>query len=155
MKHKNMSDMIEEYIKRSLSDEGQVEIKRNELADLFNCVPSQINYVINTRFTIEHGYTVESKRGGGGYIRIVKLQIKSNTEMLDRMKRVIGNRITEKDAQITVQTLYDYDYMNRREAQIMLAAISQDNYTGNPLIDEQIRSNVLLSMIKLLILKNK
>ena len=75
--------------------------------------------------------------------------------MLDRMKRVIGNRITEKDAQITIQTLYDYDYMNRREAQIMLAAISQDNFTGNPLIDEQLRSNVLLSMIKLLILKNK
>ena len=52
MKHKNMSDMIEEYIKRALSDEGQIEIKRNELADLFNCVPSQINYVINTRFTM-------------------------------------------------------------------------------------------------------
>ena len=150
-----MSDMIEEYIKRALSDDGRIEIKRNELADLFNCVPSQINYVINTRFTIEHGYTVESKRGGGGYIRIVKLQVKSNTEMLDRMKRIIRDRISEKDAQIIIQTLYENEYMNRREAQIMLAAISSDNFTGSPLIDDQIRSNTLLSMIKLLILKTK
>lgn len=149
-----MSDMIEEYIKRALNDNGRIEIKRNELADLFNCVPSQINYVINTRFTIEHGYTVESKRGGGGYIRIVKLQVKSNTEMLDRMKRIIGDYISEKDAQIIIQTLYESDYMSRREAQIMLAAIRADNYTGSPLIDNQIRSNTLLSMITLLILKN-
>ena len=111
--------------------------------------------MINTRFTIEHGYTVESKRGGGGYIRIVKLQVKSNTEMLDRMKRIIGDRISEKDAQIIIQTLYESEYMHRREAQIMLAAIRSDNFTGSPLIDDQIRSNTLLSMIKLLILKNK
>ena len=149
-----MSDMIEEYIKRSLSDDGRIEIKRNELADLFNCVQSQINYVINTRFTIEHGDTVEIKRGGGGYIRIVKLQVKSNTEMLDRMKRIIGDIVSEKDAQIIIQTLYESDYMSRREAQIMLAAIKTDNYTGRPLIDNQIRSNTLLSMITLLILKN-
>lgn len=155
MKNRNMSDMIEEYLKRALREEGRVEIKRNELADLFDCVPSQINYVINTRFTMQHGYAVESKRGGGGYIRIIKLQVKSNTEMIERMSQIIGDRVTEKEAQIIIQTLYDNEYMTRREAQIMLAAIHQENYTGNPVLDEQLRSNILLSMLELLILKNK
>ena len=66
MENKNMSDMIEEYLKDVIREQGRIEIKRHELADLFDCVPSQINYVINTRFTIQHGYAVESKRGGGG-----------------------------------------------------------------------------------------
>ena len=73
---RNISDIIESYLKQVLemSEKEIVEIKRNEIADKFQCVPSQINYVINTRFTIEKGYVVESKRGGGGYIRIIKVQ---------------------------------------------------------------------------------
>jgi len=64
---RNISDIIENYLKQVLemSDQDNVEIKRSEIADRFQCVPSQINYVINTRFTIERGYLVESKRGGG------------------------------------------------------------------------------------------
>src|SRR5690625_1258113 len=71
---RNISDIIEEYLKKKLSDKGKnvIEIKRSEIANQFQCVPSQINYVINTRFTIEKGYLVESKRGGGGYIRIIR-----------------------------------------------------------------------------------
>ena len=71
---RNISDIIEEYLKQVLekSEEEIVEIKRSEIANKFQCVPSQINYVINTRFTLERGYIVESKRGGGGFIRIIK-----------------------------------------------------------------------------------
>lgn len=72
MNHHNTSDLIEAYLKKILEDSETIEIRRAEMANLFNCVPSQINYVINTRFTIQRGYTVESKRGGGGYIRIEK-----------------------------------------------------------------------------------
>ncbi len=150
-----MSDMIEEYLKRAIREQGRIEIKRNELAELFNCVPSQINYVINTRFTIQHGYAVESKRGGGGYIRIIKMQIQNDTELLDRMSRIIGHTITEKEAQIIIQTLYENELMTRREAQMMLAAIEQNNYTGNQTVDKQVRANILISMIRRLILKNK
>ena len=73
---RNISDVIESYLKQILemSQQDILEIKRNEIADKFQCVPSQINYVINTRFTIERGYLVESKRGGGGYIRIMKVK---------------------------------------------------------------------------------
>ncbi|HLR88643.1 MAG TPA: CtsR family transcriptional regulator [Atopostipes sp.] len=149
-----MSDMIEEYLKKALQDEGKIEIQRNEIAELFNCVPSQINYVINTRFTMQHGYNVESKRGGGGYIRIVKIQVNSNTDLLERMSQIIGNHVTEKEGQVIIRTLYKNDLMTSREAQIMLAAIAQENYSGNQLIDNQLRAKILLSMIDLLILKN-
>lgn len=155
MGNRNMSDMIEEYLKNALQAEGKIEIQRNEVAELFNCVPSQINYVINTRFTMQHGYNVESKRGGGGYIRIVKIQVNSNADLLERMSQIIGNHVSEKEGQIIIGTLYDNDLMTSREAQIMLAAIAQQNYSGNQLIDNQLRANILLSMIELLILKNK
>ena len=74
-----MSDMIEEFIKELFEEENKIEIQRNDLAEKFNCVPSQINYVISTRFRPSQGYYVESKRGGGGHIRIKKINItKSN-----------------------------------------------------------------------------
>ncbi len=150
-----MSDMIEEYLKSVLMEEGKIEIQRNEIAELFDCVPSQINYVINTRFTVQHGYSVESKRGGGGYIRIVKIQINDDPDFLSEMHRIIGGHSTEKEAQIIIQTLYENELMTYREANIMLAAIQQANYSGNQMIDNQIRANILFSMIKFLILKNK
>ena len=66
-----MSDIIEDFIKQLINEtDGSIEIQRNELANYFKCVPSQINYVIDTRFTTERGYYVESRRGGGGYIKI-------------------------------------------------------------------------------------
>lgn len=148
-----MSDMIEEYLKKAINEDGKIEIQRNEIAALFDCVPSQINYVINTRFTIQHGYAVESKRGGGGYIRIVEMQLNDDIELLEKMYEVIGNNVSEKEAQIIIQTLFDSDLMTKREAQIMLAAIEQVNFSGKQIIDKQLRANILLSMIKLLILK--
>ena len=76
----NISDIIEQYLKQvlELSEREIVEIRRSEIADKFQCVPSQINYVINTRFTVERGYLVESKRGGGGFIRIAKVKNRSH-----------------------------------------------------------------------------
>lgn len=154
MGNRNMSDMIEEYLKNALKDEGRIEIQRNEIAELFDCVPSQINYVINTRFTVQHGYSVESKRGGGGYIRIIKVQVNSESDFLNDMAQIIGNHMSEKEGQVIIETLYNHELMTYREAQMMLAAIEQQNYSGNLMLDNQIRANVLLSMIKLLVLKN-
>ena len=75
MADENISDLIEHYLKEILAENEQVKIRRSEIAGLFDVVPSQINYVINTRFTIQNGYIVESKRGGGGYIRIEKVHL--------------------------------------------------------------------------------
>ena len=83
----SISDIIERYLKKIIneSEDGVIEIKRSELADIFQCVPSQINYVISTRFTVEKGYIVESKRGGGGFIRIQKVRYKNRHEIFDEM----------------------------------------------------------------------
>ena len=74
MNNKTISDIIEEFIMNSLDDGQFIELSRNDLAKFFSCVPSQINYVLNTRFTVNRGFVVESQRGGGGYIKVVRVQ---------------------------------------------------------------------------------
>lgn len=142
-----MSDIIEAYLKKVLKQQEKVEIRRSEIAELFNCVPSQINYVINTRFTVQQGYLVESKRGGGGYIRIMKVRLLDESEILERMINIIGKSISEKDAQSVVQTLYEDDIISKREAKLMLVAMDQSLYTGNRIVDNQLRANLLKSML--------
>ncbi|WP_279489823.1 CtsR family transcriptional regulator [Lactiplantibacillus pentosus] len=126
MQSQNISDIIEKYLKSILADSEHVEIRRSEIADLFNVVPSQINYVIKTRFTIQNGYLVESKRGGGGYIRIEKVNLVDDADVLDSLIQVIGDSITQRDAYAVVQSLYEDDVLNRREAQLILVAIDHD-----------------------------
>jgi len=142
-----MSDIIEAYLKDVLSKKEQVEIKRSEIANLFDCVPSQINYVINTRFTIQQGYLVESKRGGGGYIRINKVKLLDESKVLARMIKIIGKRISEKDAVSIVQTLYDEDIVTKREGKLMLVAMKKTLYTGDVTIDNLVRANILKTML--------
>ncbi len=101
----NISDIIEQYLKQvlNMSDQDIVEIKRSEIANKFQCVPSQINYVINTRFTLERGYIVESKRGGGGYIRIMKVKAKSEAQLIDQLIELVGHRISQSNAEDVVK----------------------------------------------------
>lgn len=142
-----MTDIIEAYLKKVLQQQEQVEIRRSEIAQLFDCVPSQINYVINTRFTIQKGYLVESKRGGGGYIRIIKVQVLDDLDMLNTMIEIIGDSITEKDARSVVQKLYEDDIITKREAKLMLVAMDKSLYTGERVIDNRLRSNLLRTML--------
>lgn len=142
-----MTDIIEAYLKKVLNQKEQVEIKRSEIAQIFDCVPSQINYVINTRFTIQKGYLVESKRGGGGYIRIIKVQVLDDLDMLNTMIDIIGDTIAEKDARSVVQKLYDEDIITKREAKLMLVAMDKSLYTGDRRIDDRVRSNLLRTML--------
>ncbi len=142
-----MTDIIEAYLKKVLNQKEQVEIRRNEIAELFDCVPSQINYVINTRFTVQKGYLVESKRGGGGYIRIIKVQILDELDMLNTMIEIIGNNISERDAKSIVQKLYDEEIISKREAKLMIVAMDKSLYTGDRVIDNRVRANLLRSML--------
>ena len=94
---KNISDIIEGYLK-AIIEEGskeQIEIKRSEIAEKFQCVPSQINYVINTRFTQDRGYLVESKRGGGGYIRILRVRAHTKADLIEHIIQTLENGASE------------------------------------------------------------
>ena len=122
--HMKMSDVIADFIGEMLSSGGGVaEVQRKSLADRFSCVPSQINYVIETRFTPEHGYLVESQRGGGGYIRIVRLMDDKQRTLLEAA-RGIGGRLTQNDAARLTRALLSAELLTQREAQLLLSACS-------------------------------
>lgn len=146
---RNISDIIENYLKQVLemSDQDIVEIKRSEIADKFQCVPSQINYVINTRFTIERGYLVESKRGGGGYIRIIKVQTYDHAHLIDNILSLIHTRISQSSAEDVIYRLVEEDVVTNREAKIMLSVLDRSVlYIELPQRDE-LRARMLKAML--------
>lgn len=122
----NLSDLIEQYIKKILNENFEVELRRQQIADHFNVVPSQINYVIKTRFDAKHGYYVESKRGGGGYIRIVKLQFVNTGELIEKIKSEIGTVLTVNDAATIVNQLINDKIIDVDCGAIMMSAIDND-----------------------------
>ena len=143
---KNISDIIENYLKQimKMNESEVVEIKRNEIADKFQCVPSQINYVINTRFTIEKGYVIESKRGGGGYIRIIKVHL------IDQLLLLIENRTPQNNAEDVIFRLVEEEVITNREARIMMSVIDRSVlYIDLPHRDE-LRARMLKAMLQTL-----
>jgi transcriptional regulator CtsR len=146
---KNISDIIEEYIKRALSHSGKnvLELKRSEIAGKFQCVPSQINYVINTRFTIEKGYIVESKRGGGGYIRIKKVVPHDEAGLLKEMIALICPRVAQANAESLIWRLLEEEIITKREAKLMLSVIDRTVINFDLPLRDEVRSNLLTAMI--------
>ncbi|STO35823.1 Class three stress gene repressor [[Flavobacterium] thermophilum] len=145
----NISDIIEQYLKQvlNMSDQDIVEIKRSEIANKFQCVPSQINYVINTRFTLERGYIVESKRGGGGYIRIMKVKTKSEAQLIDQLLELIGHRISQSSAEDVIKRLMEEKMISEREAKMMLSVMDRSVlYIDLPERDE-LRARMLKAML--------
>ena len=120
-----LSDSIETFIKTLLAeDEPEVELKRNELAEYFGCAPSQINYVLATRFSPDHGYLIESRRGGGGYIRIVRIVQSGAQQLMYLINERIGDAIGEEEASRLVQQLTEQKLVTAQEAALMRAAMS-------------------------------
>ncbi|GHI00528.1 CtsR family transcriptional regulator [Neobacillus kokaensis] len=146
---RNISDIIERYLKQVLemSEADHVEIKRSEIADKFQCVPSQINYVINTRFTIERGYIVESKRGGGGYIRIMKVESHDSASLINHLLSLFQSRISQASAEDVIGRLVQEEIITKREAKIMLSVIDRSVlYIDLPYRDE-LRARMLKAML--------
>ncbi len=146
-----ISDMIEEFIKDLFEEEDSIEIQRNDLAEQFNCVPSQINYVIATRFKPSQGYYVESKRGGGGHIKIRKINItKSNYFM--HIINSIEDSLTSQEVDIFISNFLSYGMINETEAKLLKVATS-DNVLqlSQPKRDEirgRIFKNMLINLIE-------
>jgi transcriptional regulator CtsR len=143
-----LSDMIEDFIKTLLVEcEGQLELQRNELADYFECAPSQINYVLATRFSLNRGYYIESRRGGGGYIRIVRLDVDKDDYLLYLITEGIGSRITEQEVSQIVDRMQEQKHVTAREASLLKAAVRDKAIAVPASMKDNIRAGIFKSMI--------
>ena len=142
-----LTNLIEDFIKEMIAEEnGTIELKRNELAGRFGCVPSQINYVISTRFSPERGYIVESRRGGGGYIKIQRVMPKPGNRMM-HIVNAIGNYVSYADAAAIVRNCYDYDLISEKEARIILAAITEKSIPIEQPQQDVLRARMLKNIL--------
>ena len=142
-----MSDIIEEFIKDLFDDDNQlIEIQRNELAEYFNCVPSQINYVISTRFKPSQGYYVESKRGGGGHITIKKVNNTKSDYFMHIIKN-IGEEMTSNDVDILINDFLTYDLITKEEAKLLKVATSDNVLIIAKDLKEQLRAKIFKNML--------
>lgn len=143
-----IADYIEQYIKSLLgqSQGGEIIIRRNELAERFNCAPSQINYVLTTRFSFDKGYIIESRRGGGGFVRIFRVTIKDKRELLDMVLDTVSGSIGFSRAEGLIERLFEEDIITAREAAIMLSVLEK---TANPrsVEDDRYRAYILRAML--------
>jgi transcriptional regulator CtsR len=149
---RNISDIIEDYLKATIQNSGNdpLEIKRSEIAKKFQCVPSQINYVIQTRFTLEKGYQVESKRGGGGYIRIMKVSPHDHLDLFDQMIQITGRNIDQHTAENIILRLFDEKAITKREANIMISVLDRTLYNANVSHRDEVRANIIKAMLETL-----
>lgn len=143
-----MSDIIEDFIKELFDEEDSnyVEIQRNELAQQFNCVPSQINYVISTRFKPSQGYYVESKRGGGGNIKIQKIT-NSKSEYLMHIIKNIGKEITSNDIDILLSNFLTDKIITKQEAKLLKVATSDNVLKLDKETKDEVRARIFKNML--------
>jgi transcriptional regulator of stress and heat shock response len=148
-----ISDVIEDFLKELIkhSHGKAVEIQRNEVAKYFDCSPSQINYVLTTRFSVIHGYHIESQRGGGGYIKIARLKPERSRPLYQMLMEEIGEETTKTQAGRIIQALEDQKLVTDREAQLMKAATS-DLVLISPINNrDRLRARVLKGMLSSLL----
>lgn len=146
-----ISDIIAKFINDMIEEEKDKEIiiQRNELADKFNCAPSQINYVLTTRFTTEKGYVIESRRGGWGYIIIKRIEYNKESK-LEKINRSIGNSLTYSSAVLLLEHLCDINLISRREVEIIKISINDRtlSYSENK---NKVRADILKSIIMVIL----
>jgi len=143
---KTVSDVIEEFIMSSLDDDDFIELSRNDLAKFFSCVPSQINYVLNTRFTVNRGFVVESQRGGGGFIKIVRVQDNANN-FLKNVLLMCEEPVTALEAVQVISNMQDKKIITERESEILKSVLSA-KALNNPInMDNILRANILKQVI--------
>ena len=145
-----LSDMLTEYIMEMLNDTGDAEIRRNELANHFGCVPSQINYVLTSRFTPEQGYIVESRRGGGGYIRITRVNT-DKSQTLMHIVNSVGGSLDRMSAEVMIKNLLGLDMINEDTARLLASALSDRALApvtpgGRDIVRASIFKNMILTL---------
>ena len=141
-----IADMIEEFIKDLFEEENYIEIQRNDLAEHFNCVPSQINYVIATRFKPSQGYYVESKRGGGGHIKIKKINITKSNYLMHIITN-IGEKISSQEVDIFISNFLSENIITQREAKLLKVATSDNVLNIQQDTKDSLRASIFKNML--------
>ena len=141
-----ISDEIEKFIKEMLNKDEEVEIQRNELAQQFHCVPSQINYVISTRFKPTQGYYVESKRGGGGSI-IIKKMLYDDEDIFYDFINEIGDEMSQQDAEIIISDLLSYKLLDDEQARLIKVATNDKVLKLPRDIKDEVRARIFKNML--------
>ena len=143
-----LSDAIADMILNMFDDNtSTIQIQRNDLSQQLGCVPSQINYVITSRFTPEQGYRIESRRGGGGYIMITRAATKENALM--SLVNSIGNSIDEKSAKANIYNLHYQGLLSDKAGRIMMSVVSDNNFKG---VETEIKNQIRASLLKQMLL---
>lgn len=143
-----LTNSIAEFLMEMLDEEGgMLEIQRNNIAEKFSCAPSQINYVLTTRFTPYKGYYVESRRGGGGFIRIVRVEITDSDKLKYILEDEIGDSITKDKADAIIKELLDNEIITQREAEIIRVGISDRAISTDQNLKNSIRASILKNIL--------
>lgn len=143
-----LSDRIEEFIKEMMSEyEGMIELQRNELAEYFRCAPSQINYVLATRFSPEQGYMITSRRGGGGYIKVSRIMADENEYLMALISKLSGGEISQKEADQIIDGLMQLKIIQKSQEVVMKAAVADKAVKVPATIKNHLRANILKEML--------
>ena len=148
----SISDIIENFILKTLGESDSIEISRNDLAEFFSCAPSQINYVLETRFTVDRGFARESKRGGSGFIKITKVNIDDDNYVRKLVLESIGDELKENRMGHILDKLTEEKILSRAEADIVKTCLSDDNLIVPNMLRDKIRAKsfkgVLVNLLK-------
>ncbi|MGD8399434.1 MAG: CtsR family transcriptional regulator [Bacillota bacterium] len=148
---RNLADFIEQYLTGILERQSPIELQRQELAKMFRCAPSQINYVLETRFTFERGYLVESKRGGGGYIRIRQIPWRTGGSWPQIVAEIIPPSIKEAELEAVLADLVHRQLLELGEARLCLELIRRDLHDLPAECGDYVRSRFVRTAVLLIL----
>lgn len=147
-----ISNQIEVYLKKLLAATagGTLELKRSDLAEIFMCVPSQINYVLSTRFSSNQGYLVESRRGGGGFVRIIRLSMDNEPNLTSMLETGGQRKVSRQAGEKLVERLLDEEFISKREGMIIKAMIDDKTIGASENVDS-LRGDLINAVLLLLL----
>jgi len=142
-----LSDHIENFIKEMLEEDGTTDLQRNELAQKFNCAPSQINYVLTTRFSPNRGYIIQSRRGGGGFIRVMRLDIDRSGYITDLIDSKLDEAVNMRQANELIEGLYQTGFIDDRLKEVISAAVSDRAIPLEAGVRDRLRASILKEIL--------
>lgn len=143
----SISDIIENFILKTLGDDDSVDISRNELASFFSCAPSQINYVLETRFTIDRGFLKESHRGGGGFIKISKVKLEDDNYIKNLVLESVGDELNQKRMCQIIDRLTREEVITEKEAGMIKICLSDDSLSMPFVMRDRVRAKAFKAVL--------